>query len=131
MPTLVRSNSRFWNASGISANLGSHGLKSHTESLKALLAGGVSFATPPKPGHTVSEGSVFPLHHEAKDDWMKWETDFEAKPEDAPKKHDIMGKFFHHEGKGEEEAKQDDPTPEPTADDHKHHFLRGLSHHGS
>jgi len=69
----------------------------HTESLKALLAGGVSFATPPRPGHTVSEGSVFPLHHEAKKDWMEWETDFEPQ----------------------------------AGDEHKHHFLRGLFHHGS
>lgn len=129
--SMVRDNSVFWNASGISASLGLGGLKVHTESLKALLAGGVSFATPPAPGHTVSEGSVFPLHHEAKDDWMKWETDFGAKPGDEPKKHSGLGRFFHHEGKGEEEAKQDDPTPEPTADEHKHHFLRGLLHHGS
>jgi hypothetical protein len=99
--------------------------------LKALLAGGVSFATPPRPGHTVSEGSVFLLHHEAQKEWMEWETDFEAKAGDPPEKHGTLGKFFHHEGKSEEEAKQDDPTPEPTADEHKHHFLRGLLHPGS
>jgi paraquat-inducible protein B len=128
--SLVRSNSVFWNAGGISAELGIHGLKVHTESLKALLAGGVSFATPPRPGHTVSEGSVFPLHHEAKDEWMAWETDFEPKPGDEPEKHRILGKFFHHKGKSEDEAKKDDPTPEPTEDEHKHHFLRGLLHRG-
>ena len=57
--SLVRSNSVFWNASGISADLGLHGLHVHAESLKALLSGGVAFATPPKPGHTVKAGSVF------------------------------------------------------------------------
>jgi hypothetical protein len=33
--------------------------------------GGVAFATPPKPGHKVSEGSEFKLHAEAKDDWQQ------------------------------------------------------------
>jgi paraquat-inducible protein B len=127
----VRSNSVFWNASGISAHLGLHGLQVHTESLKALLAGGVSFATPPKAGHTVSDGSVFALHHQAEKEWREWETDFDAKPGDEPGKHSVLGKFFHHEGKSAEDAKQDDPTPEPTADEHKHHFMRGLFHHGS
>lgn len=129
--SLVRNNSVFWNASGISASLGLHGLQVHTESLKALLMGGVSFATPPQPGYTVSDGSVFPLNHEAKKEWMEWETDFEPKPGDEPEKHSALGKFFHHEGKTKEEAKQDDATPEPTADEQKHHFLRGLFHHGS
>jgi paraquat-inducible protein B len=129
--SLVRDNSVFWNAGGISADLGLHGLHMHIESLKALLMGGVSFATPPEPGHTVSEGSAFPLHPEAKKDWMEWETDFDPKPGDEPKKHSALGKFFHHEGKSEKDAKQDDPTPEPTADEHKHHFIRGLFHHGS
>jgi len=127
---LVRSNSVFWNAGGISANLGLTGLHVHAESLKALLSGGVAFATPPKPGHTVSEGSVFRLHPEAKKDWLKWEADYEPKPGDAPEKHHGLGRFFHHDDKPEEEAKQEDPTPEPTPDEHKHHFLRGLFHKG-
>jgi paraquat-inducible protein B len=128
---LVRNNSVFWNASGISADLGLHGLHLHMESLKALLMGGVSFATPPKPGHTVSEGSVFPLHHEAKKEWIEWETDFDAKSGDEPEKLGVVARFFHHEGKSEEDAKQDDATPELTTDEHKHHFLRGLLHPGS
>jgi len=122
--SFVRSNSVFWNAGGISADLGLTGLHVHAESLKALLSGGIAFATPPKPGHTVSEGSVFELHAEAKDNWRKWQTDF---PE---KKHGLLGRFFHHEGKTQDEAKQEDPTPEPTHEEHKHHFLHGLLHRG-
>ena len=128
--SLVRSNSAFWNASGISADLGLHGLHVHAESLKALLSGGVAFATPPKPGHTVSAGSVFKLHAEAKDDWLEWETDYSGKDGDGEKKQGIIGRFFHHEDKTEEEAKQEEPTPEPTHEEHKHHFLHGLFHHG-
>jgi len=128
--SLVRSNSVFWNASGISADLGLTGLHVHAESLKSLLSGGVAFATPPKPGHTVSAGSVFQLHAEAKNDWHKWETDYSAKDGDGEKKHGILGRFFHHEDKTEEEAKQDDPSPEPTHEEQKHHFLHGLFHRG-
>ena len=130
--SLVRSNSVFWNASGISADLGLHGLHVHAESLKALLSGGVAFATPPKPGHTVKAGSVFALHAEAKDDWHKWQTDYSAKEGDGDgeKKPGIISRFFHHEDKTEEEAKQDDPTPEPTHEEHKHGFLHGLFHRG-
>lgn len=126
--SLVRHNSVFWNASGITADLGLTGLHVHAESLKSLLAGGVAFATPPSPGHTVAEGSVFHLSHEAKKKWMEWETDYEPKSDDPPEKHGALGRFFHHEDKSEEEAKQADPTPEPTADEHKHGFLHKLFH---
>ena len=54
----------------------------------------------------------------------------EAKSGDEPKR-GVLGKFFHHEGKSEEAAKQDDPTPAPTPDEHKHYFLRGVLHLGS
>ena len=124
--SLVRSNSVFWNAGGISASLGLTGLHIHAESLKALLSGGVAFATPPKPGHPVSDGSVFRLHPEAKGDWQKWETAYSSKEQ----KGGLLGRFFHHKGKSEDEAKQDDPTPEPTHEEHKHHFLRGMFHRG-
>ena len=128
--SLVRSNSVFWNAGGISADLGLRGLHVHAESLKALLSGGVAFATPPKPGHTVSEGSVFKLHPEAKGDWLEWQADFSASEDEGEEKHGFVGRFFHHEDKNEEEAKQEDPSPEPTHEEKKHHFLKGLFHRG-
>jgi paraquat-inducible protein B len=128
--SFVRSNSVFWNAGGISADLGLHGLHVHAESLKALLSGGIAFATPAEPGEVVGEGSVFALHAEAKDDWLKWQTDYDPKADDKPKKKHGLGHFFHHDGKSEEESKKEDPTPELTPDEHKHHFLRGLFHHG-
>jgi hypothetical protein len=73
----------------------------------------------------VSAGSVFPLHPEAKDDWLNWETDYSAK-NGGEKEGGLIGRFFHHEGKTEEEAAQADPTPEPTHEEHKLHFLGGL-----
>ena len=83
-------------------------------------------------GFKGSAGSVFALHAEAKDDWLKWQTDYSAKGADgeSEKKPGIIGRFFHHEDKSEEEAKQEDPTPEPTHEEKKHGFMHGLFHHG-
>ncbi len=42
----VHDNSRFWNASGISVQLGSNGVQVQFESLRALVLGGIAFETP-------------------------------------------------------------------------------------
>lgn len=42
----VQQESRFWNASGIDVTMGANGFEVRTESLVALLAGGVAFETP-------------------------------------------------------------------------------------
>ena len=128
--SFVRSNTVFWNASGISADLGLTGLHVHAESLRSLLEGGVAFATPPKLGHTVSDGSVFRLHPEAKKTWLEWQTDYTPKSDGPPEKRHGLGRFFHHEKKTQEQAKQDDATPEQSKDEHKHGFLSGLFRHG-
>ncbi|MGH0036205.1 MAG: intermembrane transport protein PqiB [Myxococcota bacterium] len=107
--SFVRSNSHFWNASGISADLGLKGLHVHAESLRSLLSGGVAFATPPDPGHRVKAGSVFRLHPEVKDEWLGWKPDFSKKTSDAkgkaPKEERHgLARWFHHLGKSEDEA---------------------------
>ena len=60
---LVLDNTRFWNASGVSANLDAGGFRFHTESLAALLVGGIAFDTPAtlEPQGPVEQGHVFPL----------------------------------------------------------------------
>ena len=42
----VRDNSRFWNASGASVQLGANGVQLHVESLRAIVLGGIAFQTP-------------------------------------------------------------------------------------
>ncbi len=44
----VHKNTHFWNASGLSVNLGASGVHVEVESLQALLSGGVAFETPHK-----------------------------------------------------------------------------------
>ena len=121
--SLVRTNSVFWNASGISADLGLKGLHVHTESLEALLSGGVAFATPDSPGAQVKAGSVFKLHPEPKDEWTKWSP---KKPK-AEHEGTLSRIFHHHKGKDEKAAAADHDASQPDpAKSHKHSFF----HHG-
>ncbi len=136
--SLVRHNTVFWNASGISADLGLTGVHVHAESLQSLLSGGVAFATPDPPGQRVKAGSVFRLHDEADDDWLDWKpvlwrgapgedpsapkkvrkaraSSAQAAAEEAAahasdesdEKEGFLSRFFHHEGKSEDDAAAD------------------------
>lgn len=46
----VKKETRFWNSSGVSIDTGANGLHVEVQSLKSLLAGGIAFRNPPKPG---------------------------------------------------------------------------------
>lgn len=65
---LVRSNTRFWSGSGIDLSVGPEGLRMKTESLQALLFGGIVFDTPEgqDPGVEDITGLVFTLHDDLK-----------------------------------------------------------------
>lgn len=60
----VTSSSRFWNASGIDVTAGAEGVKVQTESLIAILAGGVAFDTPEylESGELAPADTQFPLY---------------------------------------------------------------------
>jgi paraquat-inducible protein B len=61
--TYVHDQTRFWNASGVSVNLGGAGVQVQVESLRALLLGGIAFETPataPSSGISVADHE-FPL----------------------------------------------------------------------
>jgi paraquat-inducible protein B len=146
---LVRSNTVFWNASGISADLGLTGLHIHAESLQALLSGGIAFATPDSSGHRVKAGSVFKLHPEVKDKWLKWDphlsrgpakaapagdqqteassdakTDAEKDKKEEKKSPGLIARFFHHEGKSEEDAAKDAEPQKDASQQAAHHEKR-------
>lgn len=60
---LVRSNSRFWNASGIRFRGGLQGFTLETDSLASLVAGGITFDTPADDsGEPVESGTRFRLY---------------------------------------------------------------------
>lgn len=69
---LVRKNSVFWNASGISIDASLLGVKIDTESLESLLVAGLAFATPEEPAEPAPQGMVFPLYDRPKKHWQEW-----------------------------------------------------------
>jgi len=64
---LVREGTRFWNASGVTVTLGSEGLKIQSESLLAMLAGGIDFDVPAggEPGAVAKPNASFTLYDDA------------------------------------------------------------------
>ena len=61
---LVRTTSRFWNASGVSVDLGAGGVDVQVGSLQSLLIGGIEFDTPlgTGAGEVAAAGTSFPLY---------------------------------------------------------------------
>jgi paraquat-inducible protein B len=60
----VRSNTRFWNASGLDVSVGAEGLRIETDSVVSMLIGGIAFDNhdPDDPGTVVEPDHVFQLY---------------------------------------------------------------------
>ena len=125
---LVRTNSIFWNTSGISAYLSLTGLHLQTESLEGILAGGLSFATPDKPGPQAKPGSIFDLKEKEKKTWKNWSPSIWLGAEDqAPATSraitsdnpgpDDKAELYHHKG-------------DAAGNSDSHHWFRNLFHRG-
>lgn len=70
---LVRENSRFWNVSGVKADIGLTGGTIQVETLQSLVAGGIAFTTPEQNvGARVRSGQSFPLYEKADEEWLGW-----------------------------------------------------------
>jgi paraquat-inducible protein B len=66
---LVRDNSRFWNASGVDVSIGADGMQIRTQSVQALLSGGIAFDSPAATrdeSEPAQEGAEFKLHQSLK-----------------------------------------------------------------
>lgn len=70
--SLIRSNTQFWNASGIDFDLGLTGLKLETGPLETFLQGGIQIATPEPAEASASDGDRFVLMQKPDDDWQEW-----------------------------------------------------------
>jgi paraquat-inducible protein B len=77
---LVREGSAFWNVSGLNLK-GSilKGIEVDFESLRALVTGGVEFATPPSSARA-KPGTVFFLHEQPKKEWLGWAPQIKIAP---------------------------------------------------
>ena len=71
---LVRAGSKFWNVSGVDVNFGLfRGMEVNMESLRALVLGGIAFATPDNPkDKPVKNGTVFGLYDKPEKEWLDW-----------------------------------------------------------
>jgi len=79
---LVRSGSKFWNVSGLDVKVGLfHGAEVNLESPKALVSGGIAFATKEPNEPPATEDMVFPLEDEAKKEWLEWKPQMAIPPE--------------------------------------------------
>ncbi|MDB5326365.1 MAG: pqiB 2 [Phycisphaerales bacterium] len=82
---LLRPTSRFWAVTGTDIHGGVFsGISVEVNNLKALLAGGVAFATPDEGPAAIAEGTDFTLHDEAKPEWLKWSAKTELPLDDNP-----------------------------------------------
>lgn len=81
---LIYSGTKFWNASGIKVSGGVLStLTVHTESVEALLAGGVALATPEgeEIGVPAAPGNHFQLADKSEESWLQWQPQL---PSSAP-----------------------------------------------
>lgn len=70
---LVRTNTQFWNASGVAFKVGLHGIEMRTNTLQSIVAGGVTFATPNgELAPPALENTEYVLHEEPEKDWLEW-----------------------------------------------------------
>ncbi len=69
---LVRMNSKFWNAGGINVSIGLSGLDVSAQSARALIAGGIAFATPDDQGARAAPDTAFRLYDKPDPQWLKW-----------------------------------------------------------
>jgi paraquat-inducible protein B len=69
---LVRTGSAFWNVSGVSLKAGLlKGVELEIESLRALIGGGIEFASP-EGSPRAKPGTTFFLHKHAQPQWLAW-----------------------------------------------------------
>ena len=70
--SLVTDDSRFWNVSGLAIEIGAlKGIEVHTQSVQALIQGGIAFATP-RIAHPAAIETSFLLHKKAETQWLQW-----------------------------------------------------------
>ena len=85
---LVRTNSVFWNVSGVSVSGGLFkGVELKLESLRSLAAGGMSFATPDTSARPARDGDLFNLQPEGRAEWERWSPRIKLPP---PEEDDVL-----------------------------------------
>lgn len=74
---LVRTNTKFWNVSGIHIDANLLGIDLRAGPLTSWIKGGISFATPNKVGDIAPENYAFTLESDVDEDWVEWSPEIE------------------------------------------------------
>jgi paraquat-inducible protein B len=69
---LVRKDTKFWNAGGLSLSLKFFGINVSAETFKSLVIGGIAFATPSASTDLAVAGDSFALEEKVDEKWLKW-----------------------------------------------------------
>ena len=69
---IIRTNTVFWNASGLNFEASLTGFKLHAGPLASLVKGGLTLATPNNAGDIAPEGFAFNLVNDFDEDWLEW-----------------------------------------------------------
>ena len=69
---VIRSNTHFWNASGVDLDVGLGGVHVETGPLETLIRGGIQVATPEPAGEPARSGARFVLRAEPEQGWKDW-----------------------------------------------------------
>ena len=70
--SLIRRHTRFWRVSAAHISAGFSGLSLDVESMRGLLLGGITLATPPDAGPPVAQQARFRLYDEPERKWQQW-----------------------------------------------------------
>ncbi|MEZ5583249.1 MAG: MlaD family protein [Candidatus Competibacteraceae bacterium] len=70
---LIRENTTFWKTSGARWSASLTGISLDVDSLRGLLLGGISLATPPDPAGRAGPGQRFTLHDKPEREWLDWQ----------------------------------------------------------
>ncbi len=74
---LVRTNTIFWNVSGIQIDATLLGVDLRAGPLTSWIKGGIAFATPNQLGDLAPEGYAFTLESDFDDEWLEWTPEIE------------------------------------------------------
>ena len=74
---LVRTNTKFWNVSGIHIDANLLGIDLRAGPLTSWIKGGISFATPNRIGALAPEQYAFTLESDVDEDWIEWSPEIE------------------------------------------------------
>ena len=74
---LVRTNTKFWNVSGIHIDANLLGIDLRAGPITSWIKGGISFATPNQIGDIAPENYAFTLEDDVDEDWLEWSPEIE------------------------------------------------------